>query len=383
MRRRAAFSVGAGVALVVFVACGGRDGSAPPRTSRGGATSGLAGRNGAGSGGTAGALAGNGGRGGADSAGEAGQSASGGATEAGATNASGAAGHAGERASGGHAAGEAGESAASGVTSTGGSGSDVPSALNLFLMIDASWSMNQCADSTVASEAVCTTGPSRWSVVSQALIAFAQDPEAAGLGVTLRFFPSDQPVAGCDGYQTQAFGSAGASSNFGAGGMTANCDADACAAPLVGLGRLITGAAPADTQEAALIAAVQASAPPAMLPTPNPQTPTSAALTGATTWAKRYQADHPRESTSIVLVTDGEPQGCDTNADHIAEIAQDAYVTSAVRTFVIGFGGVDQTVLDKFAAGGGTHQAFSLGDGTDVTAKLLAALKAIRLGNTP
>jgi hypothetical protein len=39
-------------------------------------------------------------------------------------------------------------------------------------------------------------------------------------------------------------------------------------------------------------------------------------------------------------------------------------------------------VLDAFAAAGGTHQAFSLGDGTDVTAKLLAALKAIRLGTT-
>jgi len=165
--------------------------------------------------------------------------------------------------------------------------------------------------------------------------------------------------------------------------MTANCDADACAAPLVELGRLTTAGAPADTQEASLVTAVQRTAPPAAPPNPNPATPTSAALAGAATWAKRYQAEHPIESTSVVLVTDGEPQGCDTNADDIAKIAEDAYMTSDVRTFVIGFGGVDQNVLDKIAAGGGTQRAFSLGDGTNVTAALLAALTAIRLRATP
>lgn len=386
MRSRAAFGVGAGVTLAAFVACGGRDGSDPPRTAgRGGSSSALAGRSGGGSGGSADAAGVNGGRSGADGAGEAGQSAPGGATEAGAVNGSSAAGQAGETASGGLGAG-AGEGGASGVTSTGGAASDVPSALNLFLMIDASWSMNQCADSSVTTGDVCMTGPTRWSVMSQALIAFVQDPEAAGLGVTLRFFPSDRPVAGCDGYQVQAFGGAGTGFDLGAGGAagtTANCDATACAAPLVELGRLTSAAAPADTQEASLVSALQASTPPAALPNPNPATPTSAALAGAAMWAKHYQIDHPTESTSIVLVTDGEPQGCDTNANHIAEIAQDAYLTSAVRTFVLGFGGVDQIVLDAFAAGGGTHQAFSLGDGTDVTTKLLAALKAIRLGTTP
>ncbi len=97
----------------------------------------------------------------------------------------------------------------------------------------------------------------------------------------------------------------------------------------------------------------------------------------------REQADHPTESTSIVLVTDGEPQGCDTNVDNIATITQEAYMTSAVRTFVIGFGGIDQSLLDEIADAGGTQRAFSLADGTNVTANLLAALKAIRLRTTP
>jgi hypothetical protein len=292
----------------------------------------------------------------------------------------------------------------------------------LFLMFDDSWSMVQCGDSNGVDDQFsggdprCTTGPSRWALVSQALIAFVQDPGTAGVGVALRFFPSDSPAAGCDGYPSTSTPGFGGSGAFGFGGTTtsgasgtagtssaagtsnggisnggttgalpaSNCDADACAVPLVALGRLTAAAAPEDAQEAALVAAIQASGPPDVAElNPNPQTPTSAALTGATKWASAYQADHPTESTAIVLVTDGEPAGCDTNLTDIARIASDAYSASSVRTFVIGLSGANETSLNQIAVAGGTDAAVFVSDGATVTQDLLARLNAIRQSAMP
>jgi hypothetical protein len=275
-------------------------------------------------------------------------------------------------------------------------------------MFDDSWSMTECGtadDSTfVGGDPRCMTGPSRWTLVSQALIAFVQDPGTAGLGVALRFFPSDKPAQGCDGYPTPSIGfgfggMAGASSGVaGASGGTAgassggnagtsavsNCDVDACAVPLVDLARLTAEPAPADTQEATLVAAIQASGPPDVASlNPDPQTPMSAALGGAAKWARAYQGSHPDETTAVVLVTDGEPAGCDTSPTNIASIASDLYTTNAVRTFVIGLSGSNQTILDQIASAGGTKRAVLVADGTNVTPDFLAQLNAIRQGAMP
>jgi hypothetical protein len=284
-------------------------------------------------------------------------------------------------------------------------------------MFDDSWSMTECGDGSqgfIGGDPRCMTGPSRWALVSEALIEFVRDPGAAGLGVALRFFPSDQPAAGCDGWPTTSSGTfgglGGSSGNFGAGGAAgtssmagtsgagaagvsagaagasamANCLASACAVPLVDLGRLTADPAPSDAQEAALVAAIQASGPPDVAAlNPDPQTPTSAALQGASQWATAHQAAHPEEITAIVLVTDGEPAGCDTNANDIAAIANDAYTRSAVRTFVIGLSGANETFLNQVATAGGTKQAFLVSDGTTVTSDLLTALDTIRDGAMP
>ena len=142
--------------------------------------------------------------------------------------------------------------------------------------------------------------------------------------------------------------------------------------------------APEDTQEQALVSAIQASGPPDVATlSPNPQTPTSAALGGAAKWARAYQLAHVDEATAIVLVTDGEPEGCDTNIGNIAAIAADAYATNGVRTFVIGLSGSNETALNQLAAAGATKQAVFVADGATVTQDLLASLNAIRHGAMP
>jgi hypothetical protein len=245
--------------------------------------------------------------------------------------------------------------------------------VTMLIMFDRSWSMTQCADPAFTppgnnqESIACTNvppGPSRWDLTSQALTLFFQDPQAADLNVGLRFFPDD--VAGCTGFPNNA-------------NMTPNCDVATCAQPLVAPGVLLADGAPADAHETALVAAVQASTPPGpAIPDPNPATPTSAALGGAAQWATTYQAMHPDEQAVIVLVTDGEPYGCDTNANNIARIAGDAFTQSGVLTYAVGLTGSSEAQLNQIAMAGGTTTAYFVADGGTATQDLLAALLAIR-----
>jgi hypothetical protein len=293
--------------------------------------------------------------------------------------------------------------------------------VNMFVMFDRSWSMTECGDSMdsmfAGGDPRCMTGPSRWALTSAALIQFIQDPAAAGLRMALRFFPDDHPVAGCDGYPTttvggfmmggtmggtMGFGGAGrGNTTFGAGGATGaagrtgvgtagspaatgtggatdNCDANACAQPLVDIGALTADPAPTDIQEQKLVDAINMSAPPDVATLPNnPQTPTSAALQGAVNWATTYEAAHMDQNTVIILITDGEPQGCDTNATNIANIAAMAY-QNGIPTYVIGLGGLNSMPLNQIAAAGGTKTAFTVSASMSSTTELLNDLVAIQ-----
>jgi hypothetical protein len=272
--------------------------------------------------------------------------------------------------------------------------------VNMFVVFDRSWSMTECGDGsgfTMGGDPRCTTGPSRWALTSAALKQFFQDPGAADLRVALRFFPDDHPAAGCDGYPTtggmmggfmggMGFGGMpGAAGTTGAAGARPNCDTNACAQPLVDIAPLTADPAPTDTQEQLLLAAIDASPPPDVATLPdNPQTPTSAALAGATQWATTYQAAHPDEKTVIVLITDGEPAGCDTSQAGLTKIVGDAYTNSGVATYAIGLGlkasmGQDPTaIMNAIAMAGGTDMAYSVADNASATADLLAKLEAIR-----
>jgi hypothetical protein len=202
--------------------------------------------------------------------------------------------------------------------------------VNLYIMLDKSGSMAQ---------------NNKWPSVTAALIAFFQDPASAGLRVALRFFPD----AGCDG-QT--------------------CDVQVCSVPAVDVGPLTAAGPPQDAQETNLVAAVQSRSP-------SGNTPMYAALYGAELWAQDYAIAHPGEKVAVLLATDGEPNGCDPDPNHIAQLAADARAAHDITTYAIGFQGSNQAQLDQIAQFGGTNMSFVIGNG-NAEADLIAALKAIQ-----
>lgn len=241
--------------------------------------------------------------------------------------------------------------------------------VNMFVVFDRSYSMLECGDGSgggmFGGGGGCETGPTRWALTSAALTQFFQDPGAADLGVALRFYPHSLPVEGC----TSDMGENPALADGGMG-----CNIDACATPLVDMGILKADPAPADAHEAALVNAVMTSAPLVS----GEGTPTYVALAGATQWAVAYQQANPDQRTVIVLVTDGQPNGCNTQTQAIAELAADAFTTAEVRTYAIGLAAVAENFMNAIAEAGGTEQAFFVSDGATATADLLAALNAIR-----
>jgi hypothetical protein len=222
--------------------------------------------------------------------------------------------------------------------------------VNMLVMFDRSGSMH---DEIEGSSPVVT----RWQAASTALNSFFQDPGSAGLNVALRFFPHDQPAVGCHNSQ---------------------CDADACAQELVAIGKLAAAGAPSDAHEQALVAAVGGATPAPRGTRNSGGTPTFAALSGAEIWAKAYQSAHSTERTVVVFVTDGQPNGCNEEADAIAALAADARTSNGVLTYAIGISdGVDEGILDPIAVAGGTEDAIMIADGNAQSA-LLTALQGIR-----
>ena len=82
--------------------------------------------------------------------------------------------------------------------------------------------------------------------------------------------------------------------------------------------------------------------------------------------------------TVVVLVTDGEPNGCEEDPAAIAALAEAARTSRGVLTYAIGVSqNVGRDVLDPIAMAGGTNQAILVGDGNAQT-ELLRQLQAIR-----
>ncbi len=260
------------------------------------------------------------------------------------TGSGGATGSAGTNSSGTHSSGTGGDDFNPSGTGTGvgtastGTGESCAATsaeanlipVNMFIIFDKSGSMKD---------------NNKWTNSTTALIDFFKDQGSAGLRVALRFFPDD----GCD---DQA------------------CDIAVCSQPLVSLAPLTSSAAPADAQEQKLIDAVNSKGP-------NGGTPMYVALGGAEQWAADYQTAHPAEKTVVVLVTDGEPNGCDENVSHIAKLASTTLAANGVLTYAVGLVGSNTGTMDTIAAAGGTMKGFFIGNG-NASADLLAALKAIQ-----
>jgi hypothetical protein len=226
--------------------------------------------------------------------------------------------------------------------------------VNMLVMFDRSTSMHDPAGDS---------GSTRWELASAALDAFFASNNAAGLNLALRFFPHDMPAAGCNQQE---------------------CSTEACAQALVNLGTLTAAAAPGDAHEKALLDATAAATPAprnqggGMMGMMSGGTPISAALAGAASWAKTQHGKTPNENTVIVLVTDGEPNGCDENIGRIAQIAGTALAEDGTRTYAIGLTGSQEADMDRIADAGGTDQGIFVADGANTTQDLLDALGAIR-----
>jgi hypothetical protein len=194
----------------------------------------------------------------------------------------------------------------------------------------------------------------KWVSASAALAAFFENPASADLSVALRFFPHTLPATGC---------------------TDDACDPVACAEPLVGIGKLSTDAAPTDTHEAALVGAIGSAVP---LNGEGYGTPMHAALDGALRWATAHKTATPNENTVVILVTDGEPNGCDEDIVNIAGLAAAALASSGVPTYAIGLEGSLEDQLNQIAAAGGTTDGIFIGNGANAEQQLLDALNAIR-----
>jgi len=260
--------------------------------------------------------------------------------------------------------------------------------VNMLVMFDRSWSMNECGDGNMTTMGGTMGGTqtldcptlSRWDLTSAALTAFFQSPQAADLNVALRFFPDD--VAGCTGFNYMGggmFPPPAMDAGTADAGTELDCDIPTCAKPLVDIAPLLVDPAPTDSHEAALVAAVMGATPAGPeMPNPNPATPTYAALGGAEQWATAYQMAHPEGQAVVVLVTDGEPYGCDTNINNISRLASDANTTAGVLTYVVGLTGSSEQGLNQIANAGGTDMAYFVSDGNGATDELLQTLIAIK-----
>jgi len=209
-------------------------------------------------------------------------------------------------------------------------------AANLYIMFDRSNSMM-----------------SRWPQVTGALNAFFASKEAAGLGIALHFFPDDRPEKGCN---------------------SSGCDAEACAKALVPLGMLSRESAPADAQEQLLIDTTTTTT----VANGAEGTPMYPAMDGAYQWALAQHQRAPNQTTAVVLVTDGEPQGCKTDVTSLLQLTSDALAQNGVRTFAIGLTGATQFTVDRIAKAGGTETSIFVDDGSDTQQRLLDALGTVR-----
>jgi hypothetical protein len=150
-----------------------------------------------------------------------------------------------------------------------------------------------------------------WTPAVDALKDFVDDEASAGLGVALQYFPIGGGSCNGNGYKT----------------------------PAVPVGKLPAAATAFKNS----------------LNNADPNgtsTPIEGALRGVTEFCKSYQAAHPDEQCVSVLVTDGAPNGCESNTTNLAKIAKDAK-TAGVTTFAVGLQGASFSLLDEIAKQGG------------------------------
>jgi uncharacterized protein YegL len=174
---------------------------------------------------------------------------------------------------------------------------------------------------------------SKWSDVNTALQQFVNDPGSAGIKIALQYFPGNGQCNG-SGYDT----------------------------PAVPMGSL-----PGNAN--AIIQSLQSTSP-------SGNTPMEGGLSGVVNFCKQYAGQNPQEKTIAVLVTDGEPNGCNEDPNYLAGICGTSFSTNpSILVFVMGMQGANFGTLNAFAQAGGTGTAYDISNGG--AGAFLAALQAI------
>lgn len=180
----------------------------------------------------------------------------------------------------------------------------------------------------------------RWASATAALAAFAADPQAAGLGFGLQYFPLHE------------FGD--------------TCIEEEYASPSVPMAKLPQGAA----QVASSLAATW----------PVGETPTLPALRGAIQYARAVALANPAERLVVALVTDGAPNACASTAENVAAAAAEAAASDPkVLTAVIGLATGYNEDLAQVAAAGGAGKLIVVGDGAGAAQQLVDAMVGLEL----
>ncbi|MBL9023894.1 MAG: VWA domain-containing protein [Myxococcales bacterium] len=236
--------------------------------------------------------------------------------------------------------------------------------LDIYIMLDQSGSM---------SDPPSMGGGTKWDAVSSALSTFVNQPEAAGIGVGIQYFPLDSG-ANCNVLQCNVDGDCGAGcgpcEGFGGFGICSGYGAsDSC---------LVTDYATPDVEIATLPGNANAIIQSIGNHGPTGGTPTSAALEGAISHAQTWANANPGHAVIVVLATDGDPTSCNSDLAYINGVAAAGFGgTPSIRTFVIGVGG-SVSALNGFAAAGGTGSAFMIDQDPNVQQAFLDALNQIQ-----
>jgi hypothetical protein len=253
--------------------------------------------------------------------------------------------------------GNIGQVGAGGSGFGGGCASEVYSGegapLDMYIMLDKSGSMDG----------------GKWSDVTSAIDSFMANPQSAGLGVGIQFFPGGPSCpefcpqgncpAGCGNcLQFPVIGGV-------CEGSPTSCDVMEYATPAVAIAELPGVASDIQTAMANN--------------SPSGGTPTAPALTGAIDYARTHAMANPGHEVIVVLATDGNPQGCSPeDIPSIRAIAEGGVSgTPSILTFVIGVGDLEAN-LDQIAQGGGSMDAFMVDAGGNVEQQFLDALEAIK-----
>lgn len=212
--------------------------------------------------------------------------------------------------------GTSGASGASGGTSgtSGASGGTCFAPVDMYIMLDKSGSMGDPAGNGKPGD--CNIGQtvnSKWCHGINALAGYLSSPQAKDQGAAMQFFSGDD---------------------------NANCATGApyttAAMPGTGYTNL-----PSNAFDSTLNGIV-----------PGGGTPMEAALRGLTTFTAANRRGG--RVTIGILITDGDPQGCNENLGTLAGILQAHYTATKIRTYVIGMNGATFANLEQIAAGGGT-----------------------------